>query len=110
MKFVSIIALSAVALALAACDGDPQIKPTTIVEDNGASSAFYIAPNSPTLARWQNGRLSVTCPAGFHFRTRVVAAQGERAAYEEAVCEANETPELGEPEAEDVTTDPLPEG
>lgn len=110
MKFVSIIALTAAALVLAACNDEPRVKPIVMNEDNGASSAFYIAPNSPTLARWQNGRLSVTCPAGFHFRTRVVASQGDRPAYEEAVCEANDTPPLGEPPEPDVTTDPLPEG
>lgn len=110
MKFVPIIALSAAALVLAACGESERVTPLVINEDDGASRVTYVTGNSPTLARWSNGRLSVTCPSGFHFRTRVVAAQGDRAAYEEAVCEANDTPPLGEPPEPDVTTDPLPEG
>ena len=91
MKIISIAVLATASLLTAACADDVPVNQRHLELDyeNGLRELRFPGEDSPRLQVLTNGYVSVRCPVGFRFRTRVVRS-GPGGQYETSTCEAVE--------------------
>lgn len=95
MNRVLLMTVASTALLLSACgkptnryqDGTRAPLPSSKISESGHEvETSYPRPNSPTLSRWRNGLIVVSCPEGYHFETINPAPSTN------SVCEPNPPP------------------
>ena len=105
MKKVLLVCVVGVAAVLGACkpekveapstfaDGSTAPPPVVTVSGDGYEvNATYPKPGSPSLTRWWNGRVVVTCPRGYHFDVQTIDPINDDDNGAIATCEANKPP------------------